>query len=148
MKTQRILICVALITATSWCFAVDPMAEEEELARLAGTWRIVSYEKNGEEATAAQLAEFPTVTFTGKDYKWSNDVRNGKIASIDPTKKPKTIDYLITDSEDKGKTELAIYELDGDTFKDCLAEIGAARPTEFSARRGTGNTLIIYKRVR
>lgn len=148
MKTIFNLTCCLIVIAAGHVRAADPKAEEEELARLAGTWRIVSYEKNGEEATAEQLAEFPTVTFTGRDYKWSNDVRNGKIAAIDLTKKPKTIDYLITDSEDKGKTELAIYELEGDTFKDCLAEIGAARPTEFSAKRGSGNTLIIYKRVR
>jgi len=37
--------------------------------------------------------------------------------TIDPAKKPKTIDYQMTDGFTKGKKQLGIYEVDGDTFK-------------------------------
>ena len=47
--------------------------------------------------------------------------------TIDPTKKPKTIDYAMTEGFTKGKTQLGIYELDGDTFRSCFAPAGKRR---------------------
>jgi uncharacterized protein (TIGR03067 family) len=66
--------------------------------------------------------------------------------SIDPTKKPKAIDYVMTDGPTKGKTHLGIYELDGDTVKFCFAAPGKDRPTEFTAKDGSQNTLSVWKR--
>ena len=48
--------------------------------------------------------------------------------TIDPTKKPKTIDYKMTEGPTKGKTHLGIYELDGDTVKFCFAAHGEGTP--------------------
>jgi uncharacterized protein (TIGR03067 family) len=64
--------------------------------------------------------------------------------TIDPSKKPKTIDYDMTDGFSKGKKQLGIYELDRDTFKACFNSPGAERPTEFKA--GAGLTLSEWKR--
>jgi len=88
------------------------------------------------------------VTFDGRTYTWSEGTRNGKIEAIDPTKKPRSLDYKITDGDDKDEVELAIYELDGDTFRDCIAPPGKDRPKEFSTESGTGYLLITYKRVK
>ena len=66
--------------------------------------------------------------------------------TIDPSKKPKTIDYQMTEGFTKGKTQLGIYELDGDTFKACFAKPGAARPTDFTSKPGEGLTLSTWKR--
>jgi uncharacterized protein (TIGR03067 family) len=65
---------------------------------------------------------------------------------IDPTKKPKTIDYTMTEGPTKGKTQLGIYELDGDTVKFCFAAPGKERPTEFTAAEGSHRTLSVWKR--
>src|SRR5262249_15948789 len=81
--------------------AVDANPVEEDLAKLKGTWKVVSYEKDGlEDADADSLAAFPTITFDGRQYTWANGV-GGKIEAIDPTKKPKSIDYRTTDEEVK-----------------------------------------------
>jgi uncharacterized protein (TIGR03067 family) len=64
--------------------------------------------------------------------------------TIDPSKNPKTIDYDMTEGFSKGKKQLGIYELNGDTFKACFNSPGAERPTEFKA--GAGLTLSEWKR--
>ena len=66
--------------------------------------------------------------------------------TIDPSKKPKTIDYQMTDGFTKGKTQLGIYEVDGDTFKSCFGKPGTERPTEFTSKPGDGRTLSVWKR--
>jgi uncharacterized protein (TIGR03067 family) len=68
-----------------------------------------------------------------------------KIA-LDPSKKPKTIDYQMTDGFTKGKTQLGIYELEGDTFKACFSKPGDARPADFTSKPGDGRTSSIWKR--
>jgi len=65
---------------------------------------------------------------------------------IDPIKKPKTIDYTVTDGPEKGKTVLGIYELDGDTVKFCFSAPDKERPSEFTAKEGSGRTLSLWKR--
>ena len=54
--------------------------------------------------------------------------------SVDPTKKPKSMDTV---SKDKKMTGLAIYELDGDTFKICVGNKGE-RPKEFTGKKDSG----------
>src|SRR5262249_16182350 len=66
--------------------------------------------------------------------------------TIDPSKKPKTIDYTMTAGVTKGKTQLGIYELKGDTVKFCLAAPGKDRPTDFTAKEGSERTLSAWKR--
>src|SRR5580700_8386142 len=66
--------------------------------------------------------------------------------SIDPSKKPKAIDYEMTEGPTKGKTHLGIYELDGDTVKFCFAAPGKDRPSDFAAKEGSERTLSVWKR--
>jgi len=68
--------------------------------------------------------------------------------TIDPTKKPKAIDYTMTEDPTKGKTHLRIYELEGDTVKFCFAMPGKDRPTEFTAKEGSQRTLSVWKRAK
>ena len=66
--------------------------------------------------------------------------------SIDPSKKPKIVDYEMTDGFTKGKKQLGIYELDGDTFKSCFAAPGAERPKDFTSTPGDLRTSSVWKR--
>ena len=47
-----------------------------------------------------------------------------------------------------GKEIKGIYEMDGDTLKSCVAPAGKERPKEFSAGKGTGHTLRVFKRMK
>ena len=64
--------------------------------------------------------------------------------TIDPSKKPKTIDYDMSEGFSKGKKQLGIYELSGDTFKACFNSPGAERPKELKS--GDGLTFSEWKR--
>jgi len=119
---------------------------ERELAKLQGTWRVVSIVRDGVEATADELKQMPLATFKGSDYYWGENEQGpgGTIVSIDPTQSPKTIEYKVKEDG----AYLAIYEIDGDTFKDCLTRGSNERPKEFTSKRGSGNELMIFKRVK
>jgi uncharacterized protein (TIGR03067 family) len=67
-------------------------------------------------------------------------------SQIDPTSKPKNLDFLIATGPDKGKTCLGIYEIKENCRKLCYASPGKDRPTEFSSKPGSGHTLVIFKR--
>jgi uncharacterized protein (TIGR03067 family) len=80
----------------------------------------------------------------------------GKIEAVDPTKKPKEIDYVqidgdgdvVTGDDGKPAVEKAIYKLEGDTFTDCFGAAGEKeRPKEFKSAKENGWTLV-YKRVK
>src|SRR6185503_7987489 len=64
--------------------------------------------------------------------------------TIDPTKKPKTIDYQMTEGVRKGQKQLGIYEIDGNTFKASFAKPGEPRPSDF--KPGIGRTVSVWKR--
>jgi uncharacterized protein (TIGR03067 family) len=65
---------------------------------------------------------------------------------IDATKKPKAIDFRTTSGLTEGQVMLGIYEIDGKHWKICYAAPGKDRPKDFSAKKGTGHTLVIWER--
>jgi uncharacterized protein (TIGR03067 family) len=122
---------------------------KKEMAQLEGEWSMVSGEANGvsmpKEAVnsgkrVAKDGEV-TITIAGQVYFKAK-------FSIDPTKKPKAIDYTMLEGTTKGKTHLGIYELDGDTVKFCFAAPGKERPTDFTAKEGSQRTSSVWKRVK
>ena len=130
----------------------DPQEDafRAEMKAMAGTWRPISTENNGNKASEQIL----------KDIRWARDAdgkwtmqRDGKavlewtVRRIDATKKPKTIDLEVTSGSYKGQVYRGIYELDGDTLRVCLAQPESTeRPTEFSARKGSNSALSEFKR--
>jgi uncharacterized protein (TIGR03067 family) len=125
---------------------------KKELEALKGTWTVVAAERDGRKLTDEQLKGV-TLSFDGAGR---TSVRKGDqllfdgTIGIDPTTKPRTLDATQTSAGDnKGKTFLGIYELDGDTLKVCSSEpAGNDRPREFSSTPGSGHFLRVYKRER
>ena len=68
--------------------------------------------------------------------------------AIDPAQEPKTIDYVFLHGENQGQSPYGIYELEGDQLKFCFSAPGAPRPTDFSARRGDGKTVTVWRLVK
>ena len=118
---------------------------QRELAKLQGTWKVVSLVRDGVESTADELKQWTLLTIKGSDYYWGENQQGagGTIVSIDPSTNPKTIKY----QGNEGTVYLGIYEIDGDTFKDCLISSNE-RPKEFTAKLGSGRQLMIHKRVK
>jgi uncharacterized protein (TIGR03067 family) len=125
-------------------------AFKKELRALAGTWRPISGETDGNKAPEERLKEASlTRDEAGKVVARRGDkvVMEAMVKKIDATKTPRTIDAEVTAGEHQGKTILGIYELDGDMLRVCVALPGKAdRPTEFSAKAGSGCNLTVYKR--
>lgn len=70
------------------------------------------------------------------------------IFKIDATKTPKEIDIMDESGVKNDKTKLGIYELNGDTYKYCLAPAAKPRPTEFTSKEGSGHSLGVSKRAK
>ncbi|MFL5338593.1 MAG: TIGR03067 domain-containing protein [Gemmataceae bacterium] len=140
--------CVVALTVCLLLGADKPAdAVKADMAKLEGDWSMVSGEIDGSAMPAAGVA---TGKRTAKDGE-TKVVINGMLFiqakyTVDPSKKPKTIDYAVTGGFAKGKTELGIYEIDGDTVKFCFASPGKERPTDFTTKPGSGRTLSVWKR--
>jgi uncharacterized protein (TIGR03067 family) len=130
------------LSVLALCFAVpagaaDPKDEavKKELKAFEGAWDGKSRLSDGKEEPAppggAQLI------FSGEKYtiKLGGKVTETGTFSIDPSKKPKTIDLTPTEGGEKGKKEQGIYELTGDDLKIAVAFGSSERPTDFSGKK-------------
>jgi uncharacterized protein (TIGR03067 family) len=122
-------------------------AAKKELALLEGEWSMMSGEANGFSMPKEMVKTGKRVAKEGETtISMGGQVYFKAKYTIDPSKKPKAIDYVMTAGPTKGKTQLGIYELDGDTVKFCFAAPGKDRPTEFSAKEGSQRTMSVWKR--
>lgn len=147
-KTPRIAFLLALTcTAISLVAAEDNPAVKKDMDQLQGEWSMVSGTADGQPMPEEMRKQMKrvckgdeiTVTTGGQMFLKARVI-------IDPTKKPKTIDYEMTDGFTKGKKQLGIYELDGDTFKSCFGAPGAERPKDFTSKTGDKHTSSVWKR--
>jgi uncharacterized protein (TIGR03067 family) len=146
----------SLIVTTATLLAADGPAKDNaikaEFDKLRGTWVTVSLVNNGKTLVDEKTPpkERPNTTVAYDSDKWlvkagDKIVATGKF-TIDPSKKPKEIDILDESGVKNDQTKLGIYELDGDTYKFCLAPAGKPRPTDFSCKEGSGHSLGVSKR--
>jgi uncharacterized protein (TIGR03067 family) len=139
-------IAVLLLPLVGLLPAVDEAAQAE-LGKLKGIWQAVSAEVDGRKAKPMEL-EKTFLTIEGDRYslRLPEATRKGTF-KIDAGKTPKQVDVVAADGPEKGKTLRGIYELKGATLRICVAEPGKDRPTEFSARAGSGCRLYVTKRM-
>jgi uncharacterized protein (TIGR03067 family) len=130
----------------------DKDAVKEEMKKLEGTWTLAWFEQGGEKKAAKEVGPTEvflfnastiikdgksTMTFKGKSVQYS--------FTVDPTKKPKTLDRVVAEGKFKGNAHRYLYELDGDTLRLCYnAEMSDSRPKEFKAE-GT-ITILTFER--
>jgi uncharacterized protein (TIGR03067 family) len=123
----------------------------KEIDRFKGTWQAVSSESDGTKLPEEEVKRI-TVRITGDKLEAYRDDKLIRVAvlKLDPAKSPKTIDSHVTESdvpELLGKTLIGIYELTEDEYRICYGTVGKTeRPTEFTARAGTGQYLAVFKR--
>lgn len=152
-KAALLLGTALLLACLGAPAAADPPADAfaKELKAMAGTWRPVSAENNGNMSPERDLKELRWIRDEAGKWalQWGDKtVLEWTVRRIDAMKKPKTIDIEVTAGPHKGQLYQGIYELDGDTLRVCLAmPERAERPTEFSARKGSISALVEFKRV-
>jgi uncharacterized protein (TIGR03067 family) len=136
-----------LVVGVVFLLAADDADEKvkEEMARFQGTWRMVSLEAGQNKLTEDALKDFRLKIEGDKFIATEGKSENHGTFKVDPSKKPKTIDIIMTNGE-KRQTMLGIYELEGDTYKLCGDMSGKSRPTEFAIKPGSGYILEVLKR--
>src|SRR5712692_2421676 len=122
MKIIRIAVLIGL-AAVSSAWAEENEAVKKDLALLQGEWSMVSGAADGQPMPDEMRQQMKRVC---KGHETTTTMGGqmfikAKI-TIDPSKKPKTIDYQMTEGFTKGKRQLGIYEVDGDTFKSCFGK--------------------------
>jgi len=121
--------------------------DKDDLKKFEGTWVFTSWEHAG-EALPAEARDTARWTMKGEKYtfEFGGMTEEGTI-KLDPSKKPATMDLAITEGQDKGKDQVGIYKIEGDTITVCLAPPGAKdRPTEFKSTEDNGFILVAIKR--
>lgn len=129
--------------------------DKKDAGLLQGSWSMVSGEYNGqmlptEFKTGKRAAKIGASTITISGELFSITV-NGQVVLkakhvVDSAKKPKTINFEMVEGLTNAKTQLGIYDIDGDTLKLCFGAPGKERPTEFTAPAGSERTATVWKR--
>src|SRR5260370_24963126 len=116
---------VLLVFITASLIAADEAKDElakKEREKLAGTWKMLSAIRNGEPDAVSKSA---VTTYTA-DGKFSVKLAEGTSGEgeykLDPSKKPKTIDYTMNYGPTKGKLHEGIYSLRANALKIFLSD--------------------------
>jgi uncharacterized protein (TIGR03067 family) len=127
--------------------AADGDLRKRELDRHKGVWRVTSFVSDGVEAPP-EIARSIVRVVDGDHVVWKRDGKSfaGTTIELDPTKEPKAIDVIPDGGRSKGKRVLGIYRLDGDELIICMAGPDKDRPKTLEAAKGSGQTLMMFKR--
>jgi uncharacterized protein (TIGR03067 family) len=140
-----------MLTAIATIAAGDDAREaalKKDRKHIEGTWRVVELVLDGNKLPEEDARKFTVVN--GPDGTWAlraedRDICKGN-STFDPTKKPRTIDFTVTEGDGKGNQYIGIYELGEKTRKLCFAAAEKERPREFASMPGSEHTLIILER--
>jgi uncharacterized protein (TIGR03067 family) len=124
--------------------------DKKDPEAIQGTWKVVSLEDGGKEVPKDALDQAaPKLIFKGDKYTFTamdKTVEEGTF-KLGAAKDLKTIDLAITEGNDKGKTQVGIYQLSGDTLKVCFAVPGDKdRPTTFASKAEPRTLLVVLKK--
>jgi uncharacterized protein (TIGR03067 family) len=126
--------------------ADDKKEGKSDKDKLQGDWVAQSWEVDGQAMPAEELKN---VTMKVEGDTWTVKLGETVIKGthkLDATKKPKTLDGEMT--EGGSDKIIGIYEIDGDTWKECWAREGKDRPKQFKADADAGHNLNVWKRAK
>ena len=136
---------LALIAAR----AEDSDAVKKDRAALQGEWAMVSGTANGMPIPEAVVKTMKRICKDGEVTLMMGEQLMFKAkVKVDPSATPKTVDFEMIEGPNKGKKQLGIYEVDGDTFKSCFAAPDGERPKDFTSKEGDMRNSTVWKRVK
>jgi uncharacterized protein (TIGR03067 family) len=149
VKLQLLALAVIVLVSVGAASAQDDPVKKE-LVGLAGDWRLVKGEANGEAANGYILENLKCaikgdrLTFGG--IKPLTDKFSQLTIKIDAATMPKCIDLKVEAGSLKGEVLEGVYERKGDELKLCLYLGKGNRPLEFEAKGGSDRVLFVLKR--
>src|SRR5271166_4176061 len=124
MKRSFVMTMLAAVMCSSLTLGADP---KDKAPGLDGTWVPSSAELAGKKLPADAIASWKLVVKEA-DYTFtSNEPTDKGTVKVDRSAKPMTMDIKGVDGPNKGKTILAIFELNGDILKVCYDVGGQKR---------------------
>jgi uncharacterized protein (TIGR03067 family) len=136
---RQLFLVVAIVLCVSFSATAD---DEKELKRFQGDWRMVTATANGETVKGDKGKE-KVWRFDGTKLIPLDDKDDVATITIDPTKKPATLDI----KDKRGDVVEAIYKFTEDKLIIC-ARSDNKRPKEFEAPKGSGVLLFEFERVK
>lgn len=150
-----IVVSLMLLFSAGFAFSADEGGDEgkKELAKLQGTWTLVSSEIGGKKASEEHLKNGKIVyegnKLTATLPNQSSETIIGEITKIDPTKNPKQFQFVRKNGPSAGKVLTAIYVFRGDDqFDFAFDPTGKVTVTDFVTKEGTGHVRNTWKRVK
>jgi uncharacterized protein (TIGR03067 family) len=136
--------------------AARAAAMKQELKRLAGTWELVHWGRDGQLLDRSEWKRLlgkstVRITFLEGGFSGVLNSTNGRRSRyvLDPTTAPKTWDcYFPLDNGGEELVSVGIYEFEGDELTMCTGSPLLPRPTDFTLKRGSRHTYQIFRRVK
>ncbi len=119
----------------------DPVAE------LQGEWSLISLTLNG-QPLGAEYIKYGKRVVKGDEMtlKFGRDLITKARMAADPTRHPKTMDYIHLAGAMAGQSQQGIYEFDGRSLTVCSSPPGQLRPSDFTATVENGRTLAVWRK--
>lgn len=133
----------AILATSPFVLADDDL--DPELQKFQGAWIIESIEEKGRKLSGNDIGD-NRLTIKRDRYvqTFNKEVVEEGSLKLDASVTPAKIDLVIVSGPDKGKTQVGIYEFQGDVLRICTARPGEAdRPKEFD---GTRHIIFTLKR--
>ena len=123
------------------------IAQDNDTAKLQGTWVLASVEIEGKEVPLANLHESRLV-IKGDDYSFSlRDLRLEFQYKLDATASPKAIDLKVAQGSETGQVYHGIYTLEEGRYKICRhTKPEQSRPTIFATEPDSGLMMVVWIR--
>jgi uncharacterized protein (TIGR03067 family) len=118
----------------------------KELAKFEGTWQPFYVEVDGKEFKGDIKDD--RLVIAGKSFGFSGKEKMKGTITIDPTKKPPTIDTDVTEGDHKGSKMVGIYAITKDRLVVCYRAAPDERPTDLTTKENSGRFLVMYKRIK
>jgi uncharacterized protein (TIGR03067 family) len=148
MLACRLGVLLVLAAPATLALAQDDAAKEET-KKLQGTWKVVDFAIDGKK----QPADQGKMVFVFKDdtvvFKLNDKVAAEGTFKVKPSAKPKELDITHGSGPNKGKVDMSLYIMDGDTLK-IAGYTGdtslTKRPTAFPKDEEKGMDIFTLKR--
>jgi uncharacterized protein (TIGR03067 family) len=143
MRYVSVLFIAAMASTTAFCQDQKPAKEGHE---LNGVWALTSGVTSGENMPDEVRKGVHLTLANGKYMARVGTETDAGTYKVDEAKTPHTVTLTGTSGPNKGKTMLAIFELDKDSLKVCYDLSGKAFPEKFESSADNKHFLATYER--
>jgi uncharacterized protein (TIGR03067 family) len=144
VMVRRVSFLIILAVASTGLCA-DPKPAKDP---LSGGWTLASGVMAGEKMSDEVRKSIRLMLRNGKYTAKVGDETDEGTYTVDKSKTPPTMTLVGTSGPNKGKTMLAIFEVDKGTLKVCYDMTGKAFPSDFESKPDSHLFLATYERAK